>query len=252
MKDLFSANAERYARHRPKYPPQLAALLADAAPARALAVDCGCGSGQLSVLLAEHFGQVLALDASAAQLAHATAHPRVTYVVAAAEQVPLPPGSADLVVAAQAAHWFDLPRFWREVERVARPGALVALASYGLLEIDPQIDRLIHELHDTTLAAYWPPERWLVVNGYSAIELPYTGVALPSPPDIDLHWSMNDLLEYLKTWSAVTVAERATGRSPLPDFVPRLRRAWGDPEQTRAVRWPIVVRAGRVPPERAQ
>ena len=61
----------------------------------------------------------------------------MTYRVAPAEASGLDDASCDLVVAAQAAHWFDLPRYWAEVARVLKPGGLAALVGYGLLRIDP-------------------------------------------------------------------------------------------------------------------
>ena len=112
FKDHFSERSADYAANRPTYPPQLAGFLAEHSPGRTLALDCGCGTGQLSVQLAEHFAEVVATDASAAQIAAATPHPRVRYRVAPADASGLEPVSADLIVAAQAAHWFDLDAFY--------------------------------------------------------------------------------------------------------------------------------------------
>ena len=47
-------------------------------------------------------------------------------------------GSVDLVTVAQALHWFDLPRFYDEVQRVARPGGLIAVWCYQLHTISPR------------------------------------------------------------------------------------------------------------------
>ena len=66
FKDHFSDLAAGYAAHRPTYPKGLVDYLAGLAPARRLAWDCGCGSGQLSTLLADAFERVTATDASAA------------------------------------------------------------------------------------------------------------------------------------------------------------------------------------------
>ena len=60
-----------YARFRPDYPAELARWLAGLCPSRASALDVGCGSGQLTGLLAEHFSHVTGMDPSAGQLVHA-------------------------------------------------------------------------------------------------------------------------------------------------------------------------------------
>src|SRR5262249_14884423 len=108
FKDHFSGAARGYAAHRPVYPRAVAEALAARSPGRALVWDAGCGSGQLSVVLAEAFDRVVATDASAAQISSATPHPRVRYAVAPAAASGLEKASVDCAVAAQAAHWFDL------------------------------------------------------------------------------------------------------------------------------------------------
>ena len=60
----FTAGGERYAQFRPHYPAALAKALAALAPAKRIAVDIGCGSGQLTTLLAPHFERVIGVDPS--------------------------------------------------------------------------------------------------------------------------------------------------------------------------------------------
>ena len=76
-KNWFDQGGAAYARFRPEYPPELAAFFARVAPTPALAVDVGCGTGQLTTQLAEHFERTIGLDPSADQLANAsTTHER--------------------------------------------------------------------------------------------------------------------------------------------------------------------------------
>src|SRR3712207_1092083 len=117
FKDHFSARSADYAAYRPTYPAALVDDLAGLCAATELALDAGCGTGQLSVLLARRFEQVVATDASPQQIERAEAHPGVEYRVAPAERSGLADSTADLITVAQAAHWFDLPAFYAEARR---------------------------------------------------------------------------------------------------------------------------------------
>nr|XP_047914478.1 putative methyltransferase DDB_G0268948 isoform X2 [Anser cygnoides] len=98
-----------------------------------LAVDVGCGSGQGTRFLAERFGKVVGTDISQAQIQEAKAAPsppNVSYLVCPAEELPFEDASVDLLASFTAAHWFDIEKFMREVNRVVRPGGCVAISTY--------------------------------------------------------------------------------------------------------------------------
>lgn len=237
----FSEVAARYATYRPRYPAELAAALAGRGAERELAWDVGCGSGQLTASLAPHFARVIATDPAQAQLAVAPRLANVEYRCAPAEASGLPAACADLVVAAQAAHWFDWPAFVAEVRRVAKPGALAAAISYGVVEVAgaPSVARYYHE----TLAGFWTPERRHVENGYRELRWPWP--ELP-PPELAMRadWTRDEFVGYVTTWSATARLVREH-----PDrftvFREALARDWpgGEP---RAIAWPLTVRACRV------
>lgn len=245
--DHFSRIASDYAQHRPTYPPAVLDFLAAQSPAHDLAWDCGCGSGQLSVLLATRFTRVVATDASAAQIASATAHPHVEYRIARAEASGLPPSSADLAVAAQAAHWFDLERYYDEVRRVARPGALVALVAYGHAATGvTAIDDVLEGFHSRLLRTYWPRERAHIDDGYRHLPFPFTLVPAPAALVIERNWTLGQFLDYIRTWSAWRALEAAGGSATIADFEAAMAAAWGTKSAQRQLRWPLIVRAGRV------
>jgi len=242
FRDHFSHDPAGYAAHRPTYPPELLEFLSRESPARELAWEAGCGSGQLSLLLAKRFERVLATDASAQQIEAATAHPRVEYRVAVAERSGLPAHAADLVVAAQAAHWFDLERFYAEAQRVGKAGALLALVSYGKTRVDAELDTRIDAFHDRTLLGHWPPERADVVDGYARLPFPFERLAVPALA-IVREWGSDEFLAYVRTWSGVTALLKAGRGAELERFEADLRRAWTG---RRAVRWPLTVLAARL------
>jgi SAM-dependent methyltransferase len=245
FKDHFSSGSAAYRASRPTYPAELFAWLAAQAPATGHAVDVGCGTGQASLGLAAHFAAVTALDPSAAQIAEAEPHPRIAYRVAPAEATGLPAAGADLVLAAQAFHWFDHARFFPELARIARPGALFAAVTYGIAVIDPAIDRVVHVLYQDLLGAYWPAERRHVEDGYRTLPFPLAEVPTPAV-DLVMEWDLGQLLAYLGTWSALKAWEKRHGSDPRALIATDLGLAWGDPTARREVRWPLAIRAGRV------
>lgn len=242
--DHFSSQAAEYARFRPVYPPALFAWLASIAPARTLAWDCATGSGQAAGALAAHFERVVASDASAAQLARAVAHPRIGYCVAAAEAPPPAARGADLVTVAQALHWFDLDRFYPALHATLRPGGVVAVWGYGLMQIATEIDAVVNRYYHEIVGPYWPPERRHIENGYRDLPFPFAAIRTPSF-DMTAAWTVEALLGYLDTWSASRRYLAAHGRHPLERVEGELRAVWG-PVGQRTVTWPLFLRVGRV------
>lgn len=244
FKDHFSGHAEAYTRFRPYYPDALFEFLASLPEGRRAAWDCGAGNGQAAVRLAEFFDKVLACDASAKQIAHAQPHPRVRYFVAPVEQTEIDAGSIDLVVVAQALHWFDFERFYREVRRVAKPGGVLAVWCYGLTHVTPPVDELIGRLYADILGPYWPAERSFIESQYRTIPFPFQELSAPRF-EMDAEWDLDCLLGYLGTWSAVQRYREQHNTDPLAQILPELRAAWGAPGEVRRVAWPLHLRVGK-------
>lgn len=244
-RNWFDQGGRAYARFRPDYPPALASHLAALASDRALAVDVGCGNGQLTRLLAPCFDQVVGIDPSADQIANAFDDDRIAYRRAPAEHMPLAYGCASLITAAQAAHWFDLPAFYREARRIARADAILALIGYGALALEAPLDARFQRFYHDEIGPYWPPQRQLVDSGYATIAFPFDELAPPAL-DIRCDWSLPQFLGYLGTWSAVRSAREAGQDGLLTAFSNDLAAAWGDPERKRPVRWPLHMRLGRL------
>src|SRR5216110_2684818 len=125
FKDHFSGQAVEYAKFRPHYPGELFEYLTSISPRHELAWDCATGNGQAAVGLARHFDSVIATDASAQQIASAELNDRISYRVAPAEASGIDSASVDLTLAAQALHWFDIDRFFREAKRVSRKNGVL-------------------------------------------------------------------------------------------------------------------------------
>lgn len=245
FKDHFSGNSADYAAYRPGYPPELFAWLASQAPGHDLAWDCATGSGQAALGLAPHFRGVVATDASADQIAQARPGAGVRYAVAPAEASGLAPGSVDLVTVAQAVHWFDLPAFHAEVKRVLRPKGVLAVWCYERLRVEPALDEVIEAFYGRQLGPYWPPERRHVESGYRDLDFPYLECPVPDFA-MEARWTLDQLMGYFATWSAVKRYRQATGNDPLPALRGTLEALWVSLEKPKPIKWPLSLRLGRI------
>ncbi|MFD3002879.1 class I SAM-dependent methyltransferase [Pontibacter toksunensis] len=244
MKDNFSGHASDYATYRPTYPQELIKQLADLAPAHDLAWDCATGNGQVAVMLSEYFAEVVATDISEKQLQNAVQQPNITYKVEQAEQSSLTDNSVDLVVVAQAVHWFDFEPFYSEVQRVLRPKGIVALIGYGLIKSTPALNEVIEQLYNNLLGKYWDPERRYIDAAYGTIPFPFRELDIPQFA-IHYTWTIEDMLGYLNTWSAAKHFEKEHQQNPVNLIEPKLRAAWGEQERV-PVAFDIASRVGKV------
>jgi len=243
--DYFSKQAAEYALYRPHYPPGLFAYYASLVTIRDLAWDCATGSGQAAVPLTDYFNGVVATDLSESQIRSAARNPHVQYAVASSGATCLADRCADLVTVAQALHWFDLDGFYAELDRVLKPGGVFAVSSYDSATIDdPALQERYADFEWGTLGDFWPPRRKLVGMALRDFEFPYTELT-PSAFTLQAHWTLAELIGYVRSWSATASFIAQMGSDPTPDLERALRPAWGDPGRRRLVSWPFVLRVGR-------
>ncbi|KHL04976.1 class I SAM-dependent methyltransferase [Sinomonas humi] len=158
LAEAFMVGGEHYEKVRPGYPEDAVDWLVPLGARTA--VDLGAGTGKLSGQLAARGLEVSAVDPSLDMLGELRRlHPRVHAVVGTAESTGLPDASADLVVAAQAWHWFDAGAATREVVRLLAPGGCAALVWNQLDTSVPWVHRLSRIMHagDVHKADYRPP-----------------------------------------------------------------------------------------------
>jgi len=242
FKDYFSKQAADYAKFRPRYPQEMFEYLGSIVPSRKLAWDCGTGNGQAAVGLAAVFDHVIATDASEKQIANAQSHDRVEYRVAPAENSGLEPDAIDLLMVAQALHWFVLDRFYAEARRVLKPDGVLAATAYNLLQISPGIDQVVNRYYYDIVGPFWPAERALIE---SFTELPFQFPEKDTPSfQMNANWTMDQLLGYLRSWSATQGFMAARGEDPLEQISGELHGIWGNRRQRRRVTWPLILRVG--------
>jgi SAM-dependent methyltransferase len=122
-RERFSAAAEEYARYRPDYTDEVAHICADYARLTpgSTVVDLGCGTGISSRLFARHGYRVIGVEPNESMRAKAVQADGAEYRRGEAAATGLPDDSADLVIVAQALHWFDMDEVLPEMKRVTKP-----------------------------------------------------------------------------------------------------------------------------------
>lgn len=241
MKDYFSEDSGSYARYRPRYPKELFDFLQTVIPDSKSAWDCGTGNGQIAYCLAEFMEEVKATDLSANQLKNARKKKNISYSCELAERSSFPDMYFDLITVGQAIHWFDFQAFYKEVNRVLKPGGVLAVIGYGLFTSNAETDSLIRDFYKNVVGPYWDPRRSYLEASYQTIPFPFEEIVHPDFK-IEQTWSLGHLIGYLNTWSAVKQYQKKKGKNPLIDQEWKLKAAFGEKN---AIQFPILLRLGR-------
>ncbi len=162
-----------------------------------------------------------------AKILSSTDYPNVAYRQSAAESLPfLDDSSVDMIVAGQAAHWFDYPRFFPEMQRVVRKSGTLALWGYkDPIFVDyPKATKILNEyaygMNEQLLGLYWSqPGRSIVQNKLRDIEPPLSGwedlQRIEYEPETNGPGSgegtiflrrklkLGECMNYIRTWSSV-------------------------------------------------
>lgn len=155
-------------------------------------VDVGCGPGIATRGLAPYFTRAIGLDPSEGMVATARTLDGVSssslpiqFEISTAENLgsnlvpPIADSSVDLITAANAAHWFDMPGFWVAAARIIKPGGTVALWTSGEIRAHPSmpnavaIQAAIDEHAETYLKPFYVPGNLLVRSRYADLPLPW-------------------------------------------------------------------------------
>jgi ubiquinone/menaquinone biosynthesis C-methylase UbiE len=183
----------------------------------------------------------VATDASAEQIAAAGPAPKIEFRPALAEDSGLAADSVDLITVAQALHWFDMPAFFAETQRVLRSGGLLAIWCYAHHQVNKDCDRVISRMF-AQVEDHWPAERAIVENHYRDIAMPFAELPVPEF-SMSVMWKADDILAYFRTWSASQRYMRERKADPVATIAAELKDAWG--AESREVRWPLILRLSR-------
>ncbi|MEP4534506.1 MAG: class I SAM-dependent methyltransferase [Cyclobacteriaceae bacterium] len=226
-KDLFSKQATAYAKYRPTYPDALYDFIYSHCDKFDVAWDCATGNGQVAAVLAKRFQKVIATDISQQQLSNAETHNTIEYSVGRAEQTNFPDATFDLITVGQAIHWFDHERFFKEIDRVLRPGGILAFWGYGLIRFNNQIDQIIDHFYRGIIGQYWDDERKHIELSYRSIKIPFQEIDCP-PLAISSTHTLESLIGYLNSWSSVQKFKEVNQSNPIELIEMDLRLAWNN------------------------
>jgi ubiquinone/menaquinone biosynthesis C-methylase UbiE len=244
MKDNFSTQSDKYAKFRPTYPSEFFEFLNTNIRNKLNAWDCGTGNGQVAHELAKTFDNVFATDISQQQIDNALQADNISYSVQPAEKTNFANGLFDLIVVAQAVHWFDFNKFYAEVKRTAKNNALLCIVGYGKLEISKQIDNVLDDFYNNVIGKYWDKERKYIDEHYQTIPFPFDEIQTPKLTNTH-HWGFEHLIEYLNTWSAVKHFMNKNNYNPLDKLKKDIDQFWEN-GQIKQVKFPILLRIGRI------
>lgn len=124
----YEKSAGVYVAGRPGYPPEAVAWLRDVlgiGPGRKV-LEVGAGTGKFIPMLQQCGGKIIALEPVDGMRERLRAdYPDVEALAGTADAIPLPDGSVDAIVCAQAFHWFATPAAVEEMRRVLVPGGIL-------------------------------------------------------------------------------------------------------------------------------
>ncbi|SDR83029.1 class I SAM-dependent methyltransferase [Gramella sp. MAR_2010_147] len=242
MKDNFSTKSADYKKFRPDYPNEIYDFIKSNAHGFGKAWDCGTGNGQVAGKLAEFFYHVEATDISRNQLKHAVKKANINYSIQPSKKTDFKNDQFDLIIVAQAVHWFEFEKFYAEVKRCLKPDGIIVIMGYGLFKSSPGIDHIISHFYNNVIGSYWDPERKYLDENYQAIPFPFSEINTPEFQQT-YNWDIEHLLGYLRTWSAVKHYEKENNYDPVKLTEEKLRASFGKKNR---ITFPILFRMGKI------
>lgn len=243
MKDNFSQQSAEYSKFRPHYPSELIEFIVSLVDNRECALDVATGNGQIAHQLAPYFRHVEATDISDNQLKNAVLANNVVYSKQPAEATSFTNKAFDLIVVAQAIHWFDFAKFYAEVYRLLKNDGIFAVIGYGNYKVNAHSQRITDRFYYDIVGPYWDPERKYLDAEYKTIPFPLKEVAVPEF-SINLEWTFDQLVGYLSTWSAVQHFKQKNNADPIALIYEELRESWN--QSDKKITFPILLRVGKL------
>ena len=196
--------------------------------------------------MSNYFDKVTGTDVSEGQIKNAIKKQNIIYKVTSEKNSELKNKSVDLVTCAQSLHWFTLNKFYKEVERVLKPGGIIAVWTYNLFRVNKEIDGLIDKFYFDIIYSYWPEKRKHVENKYIELDFPFG--KRPAPQfSMEAEWSLDQLTGYMNTWTGVQNYIEFEAFNPLEFVEKELQTIWNkNKAKKKKIVWPMTLKVGKV------
>jgi ubiquinone/menaquinone biosynthesis C-methylase UbiE len=243
MKDNFSKQAADYSKFRPQYPNEMIQYIISFVDNKSTALDLATGNGQVAYKLSAYFDKVFATDISQKQLDNAIQANNIMYSKESAEKTSFGNQQFDLIVVAQAVHWFDFDPFYKEIYRILKPEGIFAIMGYGLFSTNPDSDTILRHFYYDIVGPYWDAERKYLDENYETI--PFSFEEIPAKKfENQFTWSFEILIGYLQTWSSVQHYISKNNRNPIDLIYDELKASWQ--RNDKKVKFPLLLRIGKL------
>lgn len=242
MKDNFSKQAVDYSKFRPQYPDEMIEYIISFVNNKSTALDLATGNGQVAHKLSAYFKKVFATDISQKQLDNAIQADNIMYSKESAEKTSFENRQFDLIVVAQAVHWFDFDSFYKEIYRILKPEGIFAVMGYGLFSTNPDSDKILRTFYYDIVGSYWDAERKYLDENYETIPFPFEEIPAQKFQN-EFTWSFEILIGYLQTWSSVQHYISKKNQNPIDMIYDELKASWQ--KNDKKVKFPLLLRIGK-------
>ncbi|MCI9844927.1 class I SAM-dependent methyltransferase [Flavobacterium pectinovorum] len=243
MKDNFSKQAVDYSKFRPQYPEAMIDFVVSFVNDKSIALDIATGNGQVAHKLSTRFKKVFATDISQKQLDNAIQADNISYSKESAEKTSFKNQQFDLIVVAQAVHWFDFEKFYKEIYRILKPEGIFAVMGYGLFSTNPDSDKILRHFYYDIIGSYWDAERKYLDENYETIPFPFDEITAKRFQN-QFIWTFEALIGYLQTWSSVQHYISKNNQNPIDLIYDELKLSWENNDKK--VTFPLLLRIGKL------
>jgi ubiquinone/menaquinone biosynthesis C-methylase UbiE len=208
-------SAAHYSAYRPPLHPLILRRVLSEGESFGAGLDVGCGTGYSATALAAYCARVYGIDPSLAMLREAAAHERVSYFGGAAERIPLPDHSVEVVTFAGSLFYADVGAAGAEVRRVGRGGGLVVAYDFEIL-----LDEVLRRCGvdpDVVESDYDHRASFSGIAGFTELEVGSERVGLRVSPAELAHLLLSDSHRYDR------LATRYRASDPFPMLAEEIR-----------------------------